>query len=463
MKISLKIFMFTYCIIVAITVLGGFFLINYEYEKSLKQAKSQALEQNETLFTYVATLEEVLDKERAQQSLNNLIERMSDEKDRNVFVDSYENLQKQIEKGRADSLESNKCIYAFYQEAGQQILQVTSRYKAQYIINCWDITEIFVQRDDNYALYKNIILMVSSVIAVVLYLFSWYITRPLAAVTEMADKLSKGDYSVRIDSSYKSMKSYEVELLGNTLNVMADKTEEYIQEIEEQARRKEEFMGNFAHEMKTPMTSIIGYADMLRTFELEPEKRRAYSNFIYNEGKRVEQLSLNLLQLIVLDKKEYETQVVSSAELFAHIKQETYFLGEKYDVQICFKWEQAELYMEKSLLLTAILNIIDNACKASGEGGHIYVLGKHIQENYVIAVVDYGIGIPEEELKNITEPFYMVDKSRARKQGGAGLGLSLCLKIVELHGGKLRIDSKEGEGTRVTILLPALFKKEVTE
>ena len=463
MKISLKIFMFTYCIIVAITVLGGFFLINYEYEKSLKQAKSQALEQNETLFTYVATLEEVLDKERAQQSLNNLIERMSDEKNRNVFVDSYENLQKQIEKGRADSLESNKCIYAFYQEAGQQILQVTSRYKAQYIINCWDITEIFVQRDDNYALYKNIILMVSSVIAVVLYLFSWYITRPLAAVTEMADKLSKGDYSVRIDSSYKSMKSYEVELLGNTLNVMADKTEEYIQEIEEQARRKEEFMGNFAHEMKTPMTSIIGYADMLRTFELEPEKRRAYSNFIYNEGKRVEQLSLNLLQLIVLDKKEYETQVVSSAELFAHIKQETYFLGEKYDVQICFKWEQAELYMEKSLLLTAILNIIDNACKASGEDGHIYVLGKHIQENYVIAVVDYGIGIPEEELKNITEPFYMVDKSRARKQGGAGLGLSLCLKIVELHGGKLRIDSKEGEGTRVTILLPALFKKEVAE
>ena len=463
MRISLKIFMFTYCIIVVITVLGGFFLINYEYEKSLRHAKSQALEQNETLFTYVATLEEVLDKERAQQSLNNLIERMSGEKDRYVFVNSYENLQKQIEKGKADGLESNECVYVFYEEKERQILQVTSRYEAQYIVNCRDITEIFSLRDDNYALYKNIILLVSSVIAVVLYLFSWYITRPLAAVTEMANKLSQGDYSVRIDSSYKNMKSHEVELLGNTLNAMADKTEEHIREIEEQVRRKEEFMGNFAHEMKTPMTSIIGYADMLRTFELEPEKRRAYSNFIYNEGKRVEQLSLNLLQLIVMDKNEYEMQLISSAELFKHMKQETYFLGEKYHVQIRFKWEQAELYVEKSLVLTAILNIIDNACKASGEGGQVYVLGKNMRENYAIAVVDYGIGIPEEALKNITEPFYMVDKSRARKQGGAGLGLSLCRKIVELHGGKIRIDSKEGEGPRVTILLPALLKKEVAE
>lgn len=457
MKISLKIFIFTYCIIVVITVLGGFFLINYEYEKSLEQVKSQAMVQNETLFTYVATLEELLDKERAEQSLNNLIERMSGENDEGVFVDTFEKLQEQLKKGKAEQLERNQWVYVFYEEDGRQILQVTSRYEKQYIINCQDITEIFMRRDDNYTLYKNIILLVSSVIAVVLYLFSWYITRPLVTVTGMADKLSEGDYSVRIDSSYKSMKSYEVERLGSTLNVMAERTEEHVREIKEQAERKEAFMGNFAHEMKTPMTSIIGYADMLRTFDLDPEKRRAYSSFIYNEGKRVEQLSLNLLQLIVLDKKDYEMKGIFSGELFAHLKQEVHFLEEKYQVQIHFKQEQAELRVEKSLMLTAILNIIDNACKASKPGGKVYVLGKNMQEYYVIAVVDYGAGIPETELKKITEPFYMVDKSRARKQGGAGLGLPLCQKIIELHGGGLRIDSKEGEGTRVTIFL----KKEV--
>ena len=85
-------------------------------------------------------------------------------------------------------------------------------------------------------------------------------------------------------------------------------------------------------------------------------------------------------------------------------------------------------------------------------------MGKNMQEYYAIAVVDYGVGIPEEELSKITEPFYMVDKSRSRKQGGAGLGLSLCQKIVELHGGKLHIDSKVQEGTRVTVF----WKKEVS-
>ena len=442
----------------AITVLGGFFLIHYEYEKSLEQAKSQAMEQNETLYTYVATLEELLDSERAEYSLNNMIERMSGENGKEVFVDSYERLQEQIEKGKASELKSNEWAYSFYEEGGRQILQVTSRYEEQYIINCQDITEIFIRRDDNYALYKNIILLVSVVIAVVLYLFTWYITRPLAAVTNMADKLSQGDYSVRIDSSYKKMKSYEVEKLGETLNLMAERTEEHVREIKEQAERKEEFMGNFAHEMKTPMTSIIGYADMLRTFDLEPEKRRTYSNFIYNEGKRVEQLSLNLLQLIVLDKKDYEMLKVSMDELFAHLKEKAYFLGEKYHVNIHIKHEKANVWLEKSLMLTAILNMIDNACKASKEGEDVYVLGKAIDDKYAVAVVDRGVGIPEKELEKITEPFYMVDKSRARKQGGAGLGLSLCLKIIELHGGKLRIDSKEGEGTRATILL----KKEVS-
>ena len=457
MKISLKIFIFTYCIIVVTTVLGGFVLIHYEYEKNLEQAKSQAAEQNESLFTYVATLEELLDKERAEQSLNNLIKRMNGEDNKVVFVDSFDNLQDQLRKGGALGLQSGEWKYAFFEEKGRQILQVTGRYEDKYIINCQDISEIFIRRDENYALYQNIILLVSCVIAVVLYLFSWYITRPLAAVTAMADKLSDGDYSARVDSSYRRMKSYEVERLGKTLNEMAARTEGHIREIKEEARRKEEFMGNFAHEMKTPMTSIIGYADMLRSFDLEPEKRRAYSNFIYNEGKRVEQLSLNLLQLIVLDKKDYELQRITAEEFFEYLKREAVFLSEKYHVQLYFKKEPAVFCVEKSLMLTAVLNLIDNACKASGEGSGVYILGKNMQEYYGIAVVDYGVGIPEAEVSKITEPFYMVDKSRSRKQGGAGLGLSLCQKIVELHGGKLRIDSKVQEGTRVTVFL----KKEV--
>lgn len=453
MKISLKIFIFTYCIIVAVTVLGGFFLIDYEYRKSLEQMKNQARTQNENLYTYVATLEELLDSGRAQFSLDNLVRRMSGETGREVLVGTYETLQAQIEVGKAQNLESGQWIYALYEEADGMIFQVTSRYEEQYIINYYDISDIIIRRNDNVELFKNIIILVSGVIAVVLYLFTWYITRPLVEVTDMANRLSAGDYAARVDSNYKKMKSYEVEKLGSTLNLMAERTEQHIQEIQEQAQRKEEFMGNFAHEMKTPMTSIIGYADLLRTYDLKPEKRREYSNFIYNEGKRVEQLSLNLLQLIVLDKKDYEMTEVSMEELFRQLREEVHFLGEKYQVQIRMKYEPVSLLIEKSLMLTAILNIIDNACKATQAGGTVYVLGKKMDAKYALAIADHGMGIPKEELEKITEPFYMVDKSRARKQGGAGLGLSLCQKIVTLHGGELRVSSKLGEGTRVTIWL----------
>ena len=479
MKISLKIFIFTYCIIVAVTVLGGFFLIDYEYCKSLDEAKKQAMQQNENLYTYVATMEELLDSSRAKYSLENLIERMNGEVDGRVEVGNYESLRGLIERGKADGLEHGQWSYALYEEredvtvsqSGKEyihseekksiILQVTSRYEEQYIINYCDISDIVEHRDDNVELFNKIIILVSGVIAVVLYLFTWYITRPLSEVTQMANRLSEGDFGARINADYKQMKSYEVERLGRTLNLMAERTEQHIRETEEQARRKEEFMGNFAHEMKTPMTSIIGYADLLRSFDLDPEKRRQYSNFIYNEGKRVEQLSLNLLELIVLDKRDFAMSDVGMEEFFRQLREEVHFLGEKYQVHIHTRYEPAQIRMEKSLLLTAVLNLIDNACKATEGDGDVFVLGKRFADKYAVAIVDQGIGIPEEELEKITEPFYMVDKSRARKQGGAGLGLTLCRKIAALHGGELRISSKPGEGTRATLFLN--MEKAVTE
>ena len=172
MKISLKIFIFTYCMMVVVTVLGGFLLIDYEYRKSLSQAKAQAVEQNETLYTYVATIEELLDRERAKYSLDNLMERMSGETGREVLVGTYDMLQEQLETGKAEGLKNSEFIYAIYEEQGSKTLQVTSRYEEQYIINYYDISEIIQRRDANYELYRKLILLVSSIIAIVLYLFS---------------------------------------------------------------------------------------------------------------------------------------------------------------------------------------------------------------------------------------------------------------------------------------------------
>ena len=207
------------------------------------------------------------------------------------------------------------------------------------------------------------------------------------------------------------------------------------------------------------MTSIIGYADLLRTFDLNPEQRRAYSNYIYNEGKRVEQLALNLLDLIVMEKTEFPLDQVSIKELWRQLEQEVRFLADKYEVKVQFEYEEGSVFGNQSLLQMAIKNLIDNACKASEKQGIIFVQGKVLKDRYQILVKDNGYGIPENEIKRVLDPFYMVDKSRTRSQGGAGLGLSLCNKIIQIHGGSMQIESKVQVGTTVSIVLDTSRKE----
>lgn len=469
MKISLKIFIFTYCIMMFTTIVGGFFLINDAYRNDLNKAKETAINNNKTLYTYVATLEELPDSIYAEYSLAGLAERMSGSFGK-VFIGNYEDWKKQIaidcpnlsdeNAGSNKNMDTEKPFAALKKETilcsiidqnGRKVFHVTSCYKDRYIINYYDISEILTQRDSNYILYRNVIILASVIIAVILYLFSWYITRPLVKVTSVAHKIAAGDYSVRIDSNYRKMKSYEVEKLGETLNLLAENTETHIAQLKDAACKKEDFMGNFTHEIKTPLTSIIGYADLMRTYDLTPEKRHEYSNFIYREGKRLEQLALNLLQLIVMEKTDFTTKEISTRTFFEQLRATVVFLAEKYHVKIRIHYTPATFHGELSMLLTAVMNLVDNACKASGQNQQIFILGKTEGDFYMIQVIDKGRGIPTEQIDKITEPFYMVDKSRARSQGGAGLGLALCHRIAALHGGSLEIRSALGKGTIVKL------------
>lgn len=452
MRISLKIFIFTYCIMMLITIFGGFLLIDYEYQENLEQARKIALEDNRTLYTYFTMMDEMLGNvSSAAYSLERFANRIASESQKEVFIGQYEKLEEHILSRMEQKVEDDQCQYVVITQGNQTKIQVTCKYKEQYMINYYDISDLLETRNHNYQLYRNLIIGVSAIIAAVLYLFSWYITKPLVKVTKMAERLLMGDYTARVDSSYEEMKSYEVAQLGKTLNQLASSTESYIEELKDEARKKEDFMGNFTHEIKTPMTSIIGYADLLRTYDLEPEKRREYSSYIYNEGKRIEQLSSNLLQLIVMNKTDFSKEQIPMELLFGQLETEVHFLGEKYHTQIFFDCDKGVVWGEKSLLLVAIKNLIDNACKASKAGGEIHVHGRCAEGDYRVQVIDSGHGIPPEELKFILEPFYMVDKARTRKQGGAGLGLSLCSTIVRLHGGKMKVESEPGRGTTVTL------------
>ncbi len=116
--------------------------------------------------------------------------------------------------------------------------------------------------------------------------------------------------------------------------------------------------------------------------------------------------------------------------------------------------EEGTVYGEKDLLLSLFVNLVDNARKALSPKGKITITGRKQEEGYRFAVCDDGCGMPEEELHKVTEAFYMVDKSRSRKEGGAGLGLTLCSRIVALHKAEWKIESKMGEGTCITLTFP---------
>ena len=217
--------------------------------------------------------------------------------------------------------------------------------------------------------------------------------------------------------------------------------------------RQENFMGAFAHELKTPMTAIIGFADLLRQGNLDENTRMTAANYIFTEGRRLEKLSFKLLDLIVLKKDSIVMKRVWLNRYLDEIERALSPSLRDKGIRLVCRAEQAKAVLEPDLVKSVLYNLIDNASKAMDSGGIIGVKATAIPGGCQFYVADNGRGMEEKELARITEAFYRVDKSRSRAQGGAGLGLALCKQIVELHNGSIHFDSKPGAGTQVTVTL----------
>lgn len=328
-------------------------------------------------------------------------------------------------------------------EMGQNIFIETTKY----------ISPIFTEYSNHVKkiqIWSAAILAVSTVFVLITVHF---ISKPLNKLTSLSAKIANGDITERIKLNRFEKSIKEIDMLADSFNNMAECNEKYISQLKEEYKKQEEFTGSFTHELKTPLTTIIGYSDLLRTYDLPQNERRMYAEYIYKEGKRLESLSIHLLNLLVMNNQSFTLSEVKTEVLVYDLKSATAFLPQKYGVSLDFYLAKDSVICEPSLLKTLIINLMDNGCKASEKGSRVTVVGKREQGFYVIQVIDHGMGIPENEIKKITEPFYMVDKSRARKQGGAGLGLALCSKIALIHGTSLEITSQLGKGTTVSFKL----------
>ncbi|MCI9440148.1 MAG: HAMP domain-containing histidine kinase [Ruminococcus sp.] len=321
------------------------------------------------------------------------------------------------------------------------------RYGAFQILHYRDVSFVYESKWELLFQSLAMSLFLSLLLAAVLLIILKKILVPFYHLRDAANVIAEGNYGKRVESPGTD----EVGELSRCFNQMADRVEGHIHTLAKMNEKQRQLIGSLAHELKTPMTGIQGYAELLQRVKLSPERQADALHYIEEECMRLSRLSGKMLQLTELSGEEtIEKKSCSIASLFSQAKEITRFRLKEKQMWLEIELEEdLEIECDEDLLLSFITNLIDNACKASPAGSCIRLVGNASG----IFVEDSGTGIPEEEIRHITEPFYMVDKSRSRKEGGAGLGLALCQQIARLHGGRLEIRSMPGEGSCIGIVL----------
>ena len=196
------------------------------------------------------------------------------------------------------------------------------------------------------------------------------------------------------------------------------------------------------------MTSIVGYTDLLRLKKCDEKTTKKALDYIYSESKRLEKLSFKLMELMSISENEIKLEIFEITDFIKKIvtDEENIIKTNKIIIQA----DKSNVKGDKDLLQVVIKNLLENSNKAEPKDNKIIIKGEKLKnKKYRISIIDKGIGIPKQDINRVTEDFYMVDKSRSRKNGGSGIGLSLVKKILLLHKSNIFIESEENEGTMV--------------
>lgn len=332
--------------------------------------------------------------------------------------------------------------------------EINTPVKTYYMQSVNNVTGVFHSRQQQLWRLWQMEAVTLVLCAGAAILLSNRMTRPLKVLSEASSRIAQGEYDVRTGLDTGD----EIGLVSKNFDAMAKAVQQNVDDLALSVRQREDFMGAFSHELKTPMTAIIGYADTLRSMQVSPEQQRMAAGYIFSEAKRVESLSRKLLMLMGLTEQETELEPVALEQIFRAVYVALAPISGR--VKLCFQKSPGVVVLaDKDLLTDLVYNLMHNALKAEPKDQRIYALWCYDGTHVRITVADKGRGIPADQLSRITEPFYMVDKSRARQQGGSGMGLALCSEIARLHGTKLSFESEEGKGTKVSFWLQS-YKEE---
>lgn len=476
-----KVFLCTFILFEILFNASSFYLIEHNFNQNLKNEVERGLSEQQLIqaqlqtdWAYVSSLNLQLDMTSNSQNFlkNNtqkytryfdgsqvFIEILDDQENRvfsNFSVEFNEN------KAELDGLSPGERQYLIrdigsqsYLFIGANMLLDNATYKLSYIR---DISAVYNEKASQIGLFYKMNIAITVILAFGLYALIWFLTRSIRSLNKSAQTIAGGDYSQRVTVLSKD----EIGVLAQSFNQMAEAVENNIDALEQTAKNRQDFINFLTHELKTPLTSIIGYADFLRTAKYNETVFFKSLNYIYSEGKRLESLSFKLMDLVLVGSKTpdmcYEDVVAVCADIKQAIKPQL----EKAGVRLYIKVAPQMLLIERDLFMLLCTNLLDNAIKASQPGGCIYLSGyiaKDITTDtpYTLEIRDEGIGIAKADLPKIFEPFVVVDKARSKASHGAGLGLAICAEIVKLHEAQIDITSQLGKGTTVKIAFPKLY------
>ncbi|RXJ01919.1 HAMP domain-containing protein [Anaerobacillus alkaliphilus] len=274
------------------------------------------------------------------------------------------------------------------------------------------------------------------------------ISKPLIKIGATTRKIAKGDF----DSKLSIESDDEVGQLARDIHAMTNQLREY-----RDSRRQ--FISHISHDLRTPITYIKGYSAVMKDLPTFDEKEwRQNIDIIYKEATRMESLVSDLFQLTKLEEGKItlykeEVDVLEWLESIIATRQ---LMLDSHEITCEVRGDQREIkaHLDQQRLGQAIINLLENSIRYTTKGGSIFINVTEEQNEIIIEIKDNGIGIGPEDLPHVWERFYRVDKSRSRESGGSGLGLAIVKEIVEVHGGRVEVQSQEGVGTSFYVILP---------
>lgn len=351
---------------------------------------------------------------------------------------------------------SKTNVYSSYPILHDDKLIGIIRYKSDYTY-LYNQSKSFIEK---IAYFSIGVFFISILIA---YIISKKITKPIITLANKTKEIASGNFDIDIDINSDD----ELGRLSLDFETMAKKIKHQIKIIEkdrddliELSKKQKRFFDNVTHELKTPMTTIIGYSEVLKDNQFTDEKffNKGIDRII-SEANRLNRMIVQLIEISRNSKKDfdYELKKINVSKIIISICEDMIHKSQKYNMKIDVDVkENLKIIGNEDKIKEILINLLDNAIKYGKINTTIYVKAE-VNDGYInIKVVDSGEGICESELENILSPFYRVSKSDTREIGSTGLGLAIVKSIVESYNGIIEIQSEVNKGTMVLVKLPAI-------